>query len=401
MWSFFKKKEKPKKVTRQYIQQMIDVASLSKKESFISKLFKGGNQRNINEILAASHKRMIEIARHAYINNPYIRKSIYDHIRGILPLGGLEYDGSEASKNVLKDIQSREWQQLALLQFLRDGEVFVRRIRKRNRLEIEIIDSLRVPSDIYRDMGVDEKTTRVYKLDANGWQSQSLEDVPNVNILHAYVKDFPAQKRGIPFNIAGLEASEMLYDYIKNYQQMCNLAAANHIYLTQVGGEMEMPELDEDIERETSPVSFNGNEIPVLPPNMDIKSLATQYPSGSYSAFLKSNISYMAAALDEPEALLTGNYGHINFSAGKLMFRKEYDRYQFIGNLFIDKIMNPVSNWLLEYDAIKNGSAITLGKYNVKKMPIIDTTREATMLLSLYERDIITKEELRSRLELE
>lgn len=268
---------------------------------------------------------------------------------------------------------SLSWRNMLALQVettARDGECFFREITGPEAggmgFALQVIDPQRCPVDYDRDDGKDGnfvkqgieftrygRAVAYYFTDDTVDRAESsyyhggkrLIRVPASEVIHFFIKEFPGQKRGLPWASTGLFRA-------KQKSAMEDAAVVNARVGASKMGFIEFeqgfgPEFDEDEDDLT--IDAEAGAFPILPSGAKLNKFDPMYPTGELVPFVKLMDREFAAGAGVSYHSLSGDLTDVNFSSirhGTLDERESYKERQ---ELFAEGICERVKNDALAY----------------------------------------------------
>jgi lambda family phage portal protein len=163
------------------------------------------------------------------------------------------------------------------------------------------------------------------------------QPVPADQILHVYRVLRPGQVRGVPWLSPSMMALRDLDDYLDAEMIRKKIEACVAGFVIQTEGADGLPM---GISRSTDPLQDNGNPvesfepgmIEYLKPGQDIK-FNNPTPVSGFREFSMVGLQRIAAGINLPYELLTGDMSNVNYSsyrAGMLSFRNTIEIYRWL-----------------------------------------------------------------------
>jgi lambda family phage portal protein len=282
-------------------------------------------------------------------------------------------------------------QTLAMKAIVESGEVLIRRVRTKDprvpiRLQVLECDYL----DCSRDDLVLKNGARVIQgieIDSNGKRiayhlfkdhpgnystiSRESVRVSADDICHIFREDRAGQVRGIPWTAAAVVTSRDLDDFESAELLRRKIAACFAAFVVDAEG-VDSAQGDEISER------IEPGAIEVLPPGKDIR-FGSPPAVPYYSEYINSMLRKVAAGLDVPFEVLTGDYSQVNFSSGRMgwiEFQRSLDQWRW--EMIVPLLCMPVWEWFAQAVTLANGINFegVSAQWTAPRREMIDPTKE-------------------------
>ncbi len=191
------------------------------------------------------------------------------------------------------------------------------------------------------------------------------ERVPASDIIHAFVRDFPEQRRGIPWMHAVIKDLHNLNEYDKSALTAARKGADTLGFFVSPDG--EPPPMDAEESGEPIAVSVPGS-YDTLPEGYDFRPYESQYPSATYGDFVKAHLRRIATGLGVSYNTLAEDLEGVNYSSIRSGTLNERDGWMATQNWFIGAVLEPIYREWLQLALLKgaivmpNGSPLPLAK---------------------------------------
>jgi lambda family phage portal protein len=285
-----------------------------------------------------------------------------------------------------------EFQVMALERWIQDGEVFVHVVPDREnimRLEIidaEALDTFRTSGDNDNPVVMGIEVDKVTQRPVAYWVMQStVQDysvylpsssirVPADRMIHAFIRKYPKQLRGIPWMSAVIERLNQTDSY-RTAQLVRNKIAAFFGILFSGDGSTGRTMFNDDptASTQTFPTDSGGNPITALapgmmgslPPGVKVERIDPTSPETSYHDFMKSLLSSSAAGIEFGMSyqLMSRDTAGLSFAGGRLVTQMDAQGFRPAQRMFTSKLLTPLHKVWMEY-AILNGSITSQGFVN-------------------------------------
>ena len=284
---------------------------------------------------------------------------------------------------VCKRHTRRDLEKLIVRSIARDGEVLIRKIRKREGLRLQIIEA-----DLLDDhanfiatngnevrMGVeidgDRAPVAYYLLgrhpndaDFRGGQAQRVR-VPAGDILHLFITERPDQTRGLPWLIASIQGLKMLDGYAEAELVAARTGAAKMGFFTKKTPEGWDGEIngDGDLTMDASP-----GTIEELPAGVEFKEWSTDHPNSGYGEFVKSRLRGIATSLGISYNTLASDLEGVNYSSIRAGLLEERETWKALQRFVIDHFSEPIFEEWLALELLSNRLGLPyekMWKFNV------------------------------------
>lgn len=309
-------------------------------------------------------------------------------------------------------------QRLAVMAMVQDGEVLLRRWRRRPApgrglplqiqiLEADYLDASRdgqLPNGNLVKEGIefDQEGRRVayYLYDehpgASGFRLSlglTSKRIPASEIIHVFRQDRPGQHRGVSwFHSVALQLQD-IQDYQEAQVLRQKIAACFVAFRTRGDGEARS---------EADPMqiaTLTPGRIQMLEPGEDIRFSAPPAVT-NYSEFVREVLASVAAGLGITYAALTGDLSQTNFSSGRLG-RIEMDAnvsaWQWL--LLVPQMLDPVAAWIVES---VTEAAMQPAPFRLEWVPpariVVDPAREMKAFADMVAAGFTSRQEIIRRL---
>ncbi|WP_337996219.1 phage portal protein [Oleispirillum naphthae] len=209
--------------------------------------------------------------------------------------------------------------------------------------------------------------------------------VPAEDVIHAYRIDRPGQVRGVPWLAPVMLAVADYADLADAYRMRQKIAACFAAFETDYqGGTAESPLVSGGSSAGDMPVEeFSPGMIVKLPAGRDIK-FATPPGVEGFAETAAISLREVAVGIGMPPFVLSGDYGAINFSAGRLGwldYRRGIKDYQ--ARISIRMICRRLEGWFREAMAIERGVTVPFrGVWTPPAVEMINPKEEIETVVS-------------------
>ena len=312
------------------------------------------------------------------------------------------FDKQSKSKNwtTQGNTSRTQFEYLVMYQLIRDGEVFIQKVRNYKKSEtgysLRLWDAAQVftqyvgggnatrtgitpgteplaNSTINKDTGnrvvlgieVDEDYRPVayhlrhgnHRNDISStftYHASDIQRVPADDVIHLFVANYPNQTRGLTWLHSALYQLEQL----KRFQDAALLAArqgASKAFTIISNDGSQWSGDDEDNNELT--LDLTGETLSQLPKGTMLQAVDPKYPHEMFRDFVNKTQEMLANALDTNASIMFGNFGDINYSAGQIALLDMREKYkalqkfiseQLYGNLYCDFINHAILHGHLE-----------------------------------------------------
>ncbi|MEG3135657.1 phage portal protein [Rouxiella sp. T17] len=294
-----------------------------------------------------------------------------------------------------------------------DGESFIR-IRKGKGLQLEIIDSARVPSTknellkngAYISNGIEFNSDNVvqaywianvhplnYTISTN-----DLVRIPADEIIHYFIPEYASQQRGIPDLIASIKT---LHDFNAFHEASIiqkRIASSAMAFITNQDTTVD-PLYDGQEEEREHTEFFDPGKIYELKAGQNIQTVSPSAGTDGLQAFTDSVLTTISVGLGVTKMNLTGDTSNASFSAAKMSDRIQRDGMKTKSNLMISKVLKPIYKlWLADVMITKlNGlsfkdfDSISNSTYILPKQISLDPNKDAQYEQTLVDMGVKSK----------
>ncbi|CQI92585.1 phage portal protein%2C lambda family [Yersinia rohdei] len=348
----------------------------------------GVNNVSINAVLRQTLTSVRDACRSLTIQNPYARRYVQLSSQQTVGADGitvrpqpLAHDGSV--NQVLADSLDKmfyEWASNADFSFdgsmsidifqqvvertrATDGECFIRIHRTNNKVQVELIDSARIPSTknelldngSYISNGIEFNeydqvqaywVAKVHPLNYT-ISTNDLKRIPADEIIHYFIPEFPKQQRGIPDLIASIKTLNDFNSYHEAAIIQKRLASSAMAFITSTDNNQDELLNNDDDESRESIEYFQAGTIYELNSGQNIQTVNPQAGTDKITEFSDSVLTTISTGLGIPKSMLTGDTQNASFSAAKMADRINKDGMKTKSNLMISKVLKPIYRlWL-------------------------------------------------------
>jgi len=280
--------------------------------------------------------------------------------------------GRAENCTVRKNVTWRMFQEVALQQAMRDGEVFIRKIRNykgndyKFALEVINADNLdegfekRLSNGNYIKMGIefDKWSTPIayhfWKNPPNEYtitthQRNERICVPAKDVIHLFMPEDLSQSRGFPWGVTSMLRTQKLNGY-EDAEVSAAQAAARHMgfFMSADGESYNGDGNGTSASGKERPVSeMEGLEYEQLAHGIEYKSANKEHPTGAYEAFIKGVLRGIASGLGIGYNTLANDYEGVNFSSLRQSNLTERDCWRSVQKWLIETLHEEVfTDWL-------------------------------------------------------
>jgi lambda family phage portal protein len=297
--------------------------------------------------------------------------SIDDHDSGVCEaafkafgkLGNIEVTGRHSRAAV---------ERLIIETVARDGEILVRRLRKRgpHNYQVQLIDPALLDESLKCDLANGNKVRMGVELDSwkravayhlvsddmndldrmGSWTGKHIR-VPAEEIWHLFVSEYPDQIRGVPWMSTALIRMNMLGGYEEAAVIAARLGASQMLLFESKDGQAETladnaGEAAADPSAELS-MDIEPGQSRVLPPGFSVSDWKPQYPHEQYGDFVKWCLRGAAAGLGVSYHGWAGDLESVNFSSARVGMVEEREVWKALQVWMIESFNTPLySEWL-------------------------------------------------------
>ncbi|HEN3480688.1 TPA: phage portal protein [Yersinia enterocolitica] len=349
----------------------------------------GINNVNLNAVLRQSLTSIRDACRELSIQNPYARRYVQLSSQQTVGADGitvrpqpLSHDGTV--NQVLADQIDKlfyQWaenasefshdgsmsidifQQVVERTRATDGECFIRIHKNNNKVQLELIDSARIPSTknellnkgSYISNGIEfnefdqVQAYHVAKVHPLNYtiSTNDVTRIPAEEIIHYFIPEFPKQQRGIPDLIASIKTLNDFNAYHEAAIIQKRLASSAMAFITSTDNNQDELLNDSTDEDRESIEYFQAGSIYELQSGQNIQTVNPQAGTDKITEFSDSVLTTISTGLGIPKSMLTGDTQNASFSAAKMADRINRDGMKTKSNLMISKVLKPIFKiWL-------------------------------------------------------
>lgn len=279
----------------------------------------------------------------------------------------------------------RAMQKMVVRSLARDGEVFIRKVRKfrpsRHKFSLQLLPPEFIDETLFDDFrnircGIEYDANdrpAAYYAKQSKWSDGSIVlgngrnyiRIPADEIVHVFMSEYAGQSRGLPWCISSMIRLHHIGSYEEAEVVAARLAAAKMGFFKRPEGtgaladSEDAPELNIDV----SPGSMFE-----LPPGYEFEKFDAQHPSGNYAAFVKAALKGIAAGLGVDYPTIASDLEGVNYSsirAGLLETRELWKSLQReFKEQFLDEIFPDWLDSALAFDLLNPLPMAKFDKFN-------------------------------------
>lgn len=257
----------------------------------------------------------------------------------------------------------RDLQRLVVRSLARDGEILIRKIRKRDGLRLQIIESdlldesanFTTANGNEVRFGVECNGDRMpvaYHLlgrhpgdgQFGGTASTNRIRIPADEIIHLFISERSEQSRGVPWLVASMQGMKMLDGYAEAELVAARTGAAKMGFFTKKTPDGWDGEVDGDgnLSMDASP-----GTIEELPAGVEFKEWSTDHPNSGYGDFVKSRLRGIATSLGISYNTLASDLENVNYSSIRAGLIEEREVWKAIQRFLIEHFAEDIfTEWL-------------------------------------------------------
>jgi lambda family phage portal protein len=257
----------------------------------------------------------------------------------------------------------RDVQRLVVRSLARDGEVLIRKVRRRDGLRLQIIESdlLDEAANFTADNGNEvrfgvecngDRMPVAYHLlgrhpgdgGFGGGRKADRVRIPAEDIIHLFVSERPEQSRGLPWLVASMQGMKMLDGYAEAELVAARTGAAKMGFFTKKTPDGWDGEVDNDgnLSMDASP-----GTIEELPAGVEFKEWSTDHPNAGYGDFVKSRLRGIATSLGISYNSLASDLEGVNYSSIRAGLIEEREVWKAIQRFLIEHFAEDLfTEWL-------------------------------------------------------
>lgn len=270
--------------------------------------------------------------------------------------------GRKGNCSVCKRHSWRDLQRLIVRSLARDGEILIRKVRRRDGLRLQLIeaDLLDESANFRADNGNEvrfgvecdgDRMPVAYHLlgrhPGDGQFGSSKSErirVPADEIIHLFLSERPDQSRGVPWLVASMQGMKMLDGYAEAELVAARTGAAKMGFFTKKTPDGWDGEVDGDgnLSMDASP-----GTIEELPAGVEFKEWSTDHPNSGYGDFVKSRLRGIATSLGISYNTLASDLEGVNYSSIRAGLIEEREVWKAIQRFLIEHCAEDIfTEWL-------------------------------------------------------
>lgn len=186
---------------------------------------------------------------------------------------------------------------------------------------------------------------------------RSFVRIPAREVIHGFIEDFTAQKRGLPWAATALWRMRMLHGFEQSSMVNARVSASKMgFFQWREGYGPGSDEDGEDIQIDAEPGTFRE-----LPDGVEFKEYNPTYPVGEFAPFVKSTLRGIATGLGVAYNNLANDLEGVNFSSIRQGALDEREHWKDLQEWLIEAMVERVyRNWLRV--ALLSGRIVAKGR---------------------------------------
>ncbi|MGS4948076.1 phage portal protein [Meridianimarinicoccus sp. RP-17] len=339
----------------------------------------------IDDIVRRHQKPLVARARHQAMNNDYMRAFLRMARQNVVGSRGVtlqaqarmangrlsqrENDAIEAAwhrwtRKGRCEVTGRHSFRMmlhgAVATAARDGEIMIRLVYAADASEdgfaVQVLDPQRCPVDHDQDNMRDGAYIRS-GIEYNRWGrpvaylfttldtseanyhygAKAFVRVPATEIIHAFVEDFPGQRRGLPWVATSLWRMGQLTEFENASLVNARESANKQGFLEWEEGHGPDPDDDEEVLIESEAGTYHE-----LPAGLRFKAHDPTYPSGEFAVFHKAMLRGVASGMGVAYNNLATDLEGVNFSSIRQGTLDEREHWKDLQEWLIESVVHPI-----------------------------------------------------------
>ena len=353
-------------------------------------------------------------ARDLYNNNDYAKGFVRLCVQNIVGPNGIVFQNkSKNRKGTLdtraNDLIEKAWNEwgkkefctvtgkqnfvetckLVMIHVARDGEMFVRKVKNKNKFGFSL--QLIEPDHIDERLWIDKKDGNYIRMgiEFDAWgkplkyyikkdseksytgnlNTSDYEIIPAKQIIHVHKPARIDQARSVSWLVQSMIRLKMLDGYEEAALINARVSAAKMGFFTSetdnaneyVG---DSKDSDENIQMVVEP-----GKMEQLPPGIKFDSWTPEYPTAQHSEFIKKTLMGISSGLGVSYSSLSSDLEGVNYSSIRAGLVEEREQWKSLQNWFVDSFLTPVFESWLEMVLTKGVVQLPLENYDKFNAP--------------------------------
>ena len=259
--------------------------------------------------------------------------------------------------------------QLIVRSWLRDGEVFVRKVIRNGRPAIQILEADFVPvrlddpdRNIFSGVEIDRSGRPIaYHIatrhpGAHPYTTATNPEtirVPADEVLHLYMEERPGQLRGVPMGASALSQLRLLKGYMDAEMTAARMQSARPAAIEQAetaAEEFTGDTAHDDDEEPPIEVDLSVGGVTLLPPGHKMVWNSATHPGGTFDPFVRACIRSFASAMGVSYALLARDLGSVNYSSLRIENQHQSRAMETLQRHVVSTVLQPLFEFVLSVD---------------------------------------------------
>ena len=300
------------------------------------------------------------------------------------------------------NISRLDFEYLCMYQLIRDGEVFIQKVRNYQKNDtgysLRLIDASQISTQYfgggnYSAQALGARPLTQTPIDANTgnrivlgiqvdsdyrpvayhlrtgkhrndisstftYYSSEIDVIPAEDMIHIFVPQYPNQTRGVPWTHSALEHLETLDRFNSVAMNAARLGAAKAMTIESGdGGSYSGDETSGD----SFEIDMSGEDVSHLPKGTKLVFHDPKYPHELYDEFVNRTQQILANALDTNYAIMFGNYKDLNYSAGQLAIADQREKYKVFQRIVSERLYGAFYGEFIEHCIVRRKMAYSNG----------------------------------------
>ena len=296
-----------------------------------------------------------------------------------------------------------DFEYMVMYQLIRDGEVFIQKVRNYKKNDtgysLRLIDASQISTQYfgggnYSSQAIGARPLTQTPIDANTgnrivlgiqvdndyrpvayhirtgkhrndvsstftYYSSEIDVIPAEDMIHLFVQQYPNQTRGVPWTHSALEHLETLDRFNSVAMTAARLGAAKAMTVETADGGSFSGDSDDDGGFE---IDMTCADVSQLPQGTKLVFHDPKYPHELYDEFVNRTQQILANALDTNYAIMFGNYKDLNYSAGQLAIADQREKYKVFQRIVSERLYGAFYPEFIEHCIVRRKMAYSNGE---------------------------------------
>lgn len=193
-------------------------------------------------------------------------------------------------------------------------------------------------------------------------QSNQTIRVPAEDIIHAYIRQRPEQRRGVPFVASVMANIKMLNGYYESELVASRVSSAKMGFFTSPTGDGYV---GDDVQDQYMPImNAEPGTFEQLPAGMDFKAFDPAHPTTAFESFSTAVLRSIASGLNISYHSISNDLSSVNYSSLRAGTLEDRDQYRMLQTFMVEHFLEPIYRKWLELAMLKDALPMQVNKYD-------------------------------------